>query len=254
MALLVARVAAEMLTHGAPTPSAEPAQSGLIQFMGYVGPMAWGALGATVFLIKTLSDKVSDFAYEEKRLSGTAARIFLGAVSGLLIVKGFAPQLDALPEIAIAFSRRARHEGGLCGDRGRRGTGMAGRLSGQGNGPGPTGTVVPVAQEVLPGKGQPDARLVNVAQDQRDLAEQQAAELFRLVEGEPLDQSRTADQDAAVGQRDQGSGRAQIAGEALLHRGRIVEHGQVVADMDQAVLVQCVAVVADQQKIDGWVG
>lgn len=151
-ALLVAGVAAEMLAQGVPAPGAAPHPAGLADAMSYIGPMAWGGLGATVFLIKTLSDKVSDFAYEEKRLSGTAARIFLGAVFGMLIVKGFAPQLDTLPQIAIAFLAGLGTKAVYAAIEAVV-NGMAARLSGQGNGPGPTGTVVSVEQEVLPGKG-----------------------------------------------------------------------------------------------------
>jgi hypothetical protein len=103
--------------------------------------MAWGALGATVFLIKTLSDKVSDFCYEEKRLSGTAARIFLGAVFGLLIVKGFGAQSGTLPQIAVAFLAGLGTKAVYAAIEALV-NGVAGQISGRGNGPGPTGTVI----------------------------------------------------------------------------------------------------------------
>lgn len=71
--------------------------------LGYVGPIAWGGLGAAVFQIKTMADRVCDFAFEEQRLSGTAARIFIGMVFGMLAVVAFADQAASLPKLATAF-------------------------------------------------------------------------------------------------------------------------------------------------------
>lgn len=75
----------------------------LVAIASFLGPMAWGGLGATVFLLKTISDRVSDFRYECKRLSGTGARIFLGMVFGVVVVKLFGTQFEALSQIAISF-------------------------------------------------------------------------------------------------------------------------------------------------------
>lgn len=54
-------------------------------------PAAWGGLGACIFLMKKLSDKLSDFAFEEARLKGDGTRIFLGAILGVAVVQIFFP-------------------------------------------------------------------------------------------------------------------------------------------------------------------
>lgn len=52
----------------------------------FLVPAAWGGIGACVFLMKRLSDKLFDMAYEEARLRGDVTRIFLGAMFGVVIV------------------------------------------------------------------------------------------------------------------------------------------------------------------------
>ncbi len=52
-------------------------------------PFIWGGLGASVFLMKRVSDRLSERAYEEARLKGDGTRIFLGAILGLLVVQIF---------------------------------------------------------------------------------------------------------------------------------------------------------------------
>ena len=53
-------------------------------------PAVWGGIGACVFLMKRISDKLA-FAYEEARLRGEGTRIFLGAIFGVLVVQVFFP-------------------------------------------------------------------------------------------------------------------------------------------------------------------
>jgi len=57
----------------------------------FLVPAAWGGIGACVFLMKRLSDKLFDMAYEEARLRGDVTRIFLGAMFGVVIVVLFFP-------------------------------------------------------------------------------------------------------------------------------------------------------------------
>ena len=52
-------------------------------------PFIWGGLGASVFLMKRVSDRLSELAYEKVRLKGDGTRIFLGAILGLLVVQIF---------------------------------------------------------------------------------------------------------------------------------------------------------------------
>lgn len=77
------------------------------ELLRYLGPAMWGGLGACVFLLKTISDRVSDFTYEDKRLSGIGARVFLGMVFGALVVNAFmdtsAGFASGLPTAGAAF-------------------------------------------------------------------------------------------------------------------------------------------------------
>ncbi len=51
----------------------------------FVVPALWGAIGACTFLAKRISDKLFEMSYEVNRMQGIAARIFLGAILGLVI-------------------------------------------------------------------------------------------------------------------------------------------------------------------------
>jgi hypothetical protein len=69
----------------------------------YVGPLCWGGLGASVFLIKTISDKASDLTFDLQRLRGISARILLGAVFGALLVNAFDMKLGNVTTAGVAF-------------------------------------------------------------------------------------------------------------------------------------------------------
>ena len=45
-------------------------------------PAVWGGLGACVFLMKQVSDRLAAFTYEEARLKGYGTRVLLGAIFG----------------------------------------------------------------------------------------------------------------------------------------------------------------------------
>ena len=48
-------------------------------------PAAWGALGACTALAKRVSDRLTAMSYEENRMHGLSARIFLGAALALVL-------------------------------------------------------------------------------------------------------------------------------------------------------------------------
>jgi hypothetical protein len=139
--LLAIGVAAEMLAKHPVALVSDTYAPDLINLLGYIGPMAWGGLGATVFVIKMLSDKVSEFAYEGKRLSGTAARVFLGMVFGLLVVKGFDQQPGSLSQVAIAFLAGLGTKAVYAAIEALV-NGIAAHISGSADGSGPKGEVI----------------------------------------------------------------------------------------------------------------
>ena len=55
----------------------------------YFSPFFWGGLGACVYLMKTLTDKAASHTFDSRKLQGYGARIFLGAIFGVLIVNVF---------------------------------------------------------------------------------------------------------------------------------------------------------------------
>ena len=57
-------------------------------------PAFWGGIGASVFLAKSISDKLSAKAYEKTRLRGHGTRVFLGFILGLVSVTLFSSGLD----------------------------------------------------------------------------------------------------------------------------------------------------------------
>lgn len=64
-------------------------------------PLIWGALGTCTFLMKKLSDRLSDFAFEEARARGMGTRVFLGAILGLIVVELTRDQLGTPPVFPI---------------------------------------------------------------------------------------------------------------------------------------------------------
>lgn len=58
-------------------------------------PAAWGGIGACVFLMKRLSDKLFELAFEETRLKGDGARIVLGTILGVAVVQIFFPDFGS---------------------------------------------------------------------------------------------------------------------------------------------------------------
>ena len=50
-------------------------------------PLEWGALGTCTFLMKKISDTLSEFAFEESRARGMGTRGYLGAMLGLIVVE-----------------------------------------------------------------------------------------------------------------------------------------------------------------------
>ncbi len=57
-------------------------------------PVCWGGIGSSIFLMKRLSDKLFDMAYEESRVKGDVTRIFLGAMLGAIVVVVFFPDFS----------------------------------------------------------------------------------------------------------------------------------------------------------------
>ena len=54
----------------------------------------WGGIGSCIFLMKRLSDKLFQMAYEKSRQKGDIARIFVGAFLGVAVVEIFFPEYD----------------------------------------------------------------------------------------------------------------------------------------------------------------
>ena len=57
----------------------------------FLVPAIWGGIGACVFLMKRLSGKLFEMAYEESRVRGEVTRVVLGAMLGVVIVVLFFP-------------------------------------------------------------------------------------------------------------------------------------------------------------------
>jgi len=57
-------------------------------------PAFWGGIGSCIFLMKRLTDRLAELAYEESRVRGDGTRIFLGAMLGVIIVVLFFPDFD----------------------------------------------------------------------------------------------------------------------------------------------------------------
>jgi hypothetical protein len=82
-----------------------PASQGLIADQGgYLRPLLWGALGSCIYLLKYLTDKISQFQFDRRQLSGVATRIALGAVLGMVVVQLFSfDQSSKVDAAAAAF-------------------------------------------------------------------------------------------------------------------------------------------------------
>lgn len=52
----------------------------------FLVPAFWGGIGSCIFLMKRISDKLFDMAYEKARVRGDGTRIFLGAMLGVVTV------------------------------------------------------------------------------------------------------------------------------------------------------------------------
>lgn len=69
-------------------------------------PALWGGIGACTFLMKRLSDKLFELAYEESRQQGEVVRVVLGAVIGVVATQLFAEfssDGSRLPVMTTAF-------------------------------------------------------------------------------------------------------------------------------------------------------
>lgn len=66
----------------------------LVTFTTFLVPAVWGGIGACVFLLKRLSDKLFELAYEKSRQCGAVTRIILGAMLGVIVVVVFYPDFD----------------------------------------------------------------------------------------------------------------------------------------------------------------
>lgn len=64
-------------------------------------PLVWGAIGTCIYLMKKLSDRLSEFSFEESRARGMGTRVFLGAVLGLVVVEMVKDQLGNPPTFPI---------------------------------------------------------------------------------------------------------------------------------------------------------
>ena len=73
-----------------------------------LSPFLWGAIGACVFLLKTLSDKAGDRCFDSRKWHGWGTRIILGALLGATVTILYDPEFFQNDEInqtanAIAF-------------------------------------------------------------------------------------------------------------------------------------------------------
>jgi hypothetical protein len=69
----------------------------------YAVPFAWGAIGAIIFLMKTISDRASEFSFDERRLRGLPERVLLGALMGTVLVKLFGVEDQGFSNAALGF-------------------------------------------------------------------------------------------------------------------------------------------------------
>ena len=69
----------------------------------YAVPFAWGAIGSIIFLMKTISDRASEFTFDERRLRGLPERVLLGALMGTVLVKLFGFEGESFSNAALGF-------------------------------------------------------------------------------------------------------------------------------------------------------
>lgn len=69
----------------------------------WIVPALWGALGACVYLLKTILDRASAMRFDGARMRGLGARVFLGALFGALLVNAFQLQIGEVTTAGVAF-------------------------------------------------------------------------------------------------------------------------------------------------------
>jgi hypothetical protein len=67
----------------------------------YLLPFFWGAVGASIYLLRNAADLVANRTFDAQSAQGTAARVVLGGVFGAVIVHLF---FDSVPETASTFA------------------------------------------------------------------------------------------------------------------------------------------------------
>jgi hypothetical protein len=74
-------------------------------WLDFARPLAWGALGSCIFLLKSISDKAADFEFDERLLKGFATRVTIGGVLGMVVVTLFSVTYkeSSLSPSAVAF-------------------------------------------------------------------------------------------------------------------------------------------------------
>lgn len=63
--------------------------AGLLDFFKQLAPFFWGGVGATVFLMKSISEIASQSRFDSRRLHGVGPRVFLGAAIAYIVVEVF---------------------------------------------------------------------------------------------------------------------------------------------------------------------
>jgi hypothetical protein len=105
LALLVLGLAIQVYL--AANAAAEPALQSAAHYvrtaLEIIVPALWGALGACVWLVKTISDKASELVFDADRLRGLSARVLLGAVFGSLLVHAFGFEIADVTTAGVAF-------------------------------------------------------------------------------------------------------------------------------------------------------
>lgn len=79
-------------------------QAASVGIVAYIAPFFWGGLGSSVYLMKSIAEKVCEHTFDEHRLRGCTARILLGAIFAALVVNGFTDlRQDWVKATALAF-------------------------------------------------------------------------------------------------------------------------------------------------------
>ncbi len=77
-----------ILTYGI-TESQNPILFSLYDMLAGMSPFFWGGVGASLYLLKALSDRAANSQFDIAKQQGTWPRIILGAVLGWIVVKEF---------------------------------------------------------------------------------------------------------------------------------------------------------------------